>query len=157
MKSKSIRSINEIHEKFNRIVKLSAELEKTPRPYGTDELLTSSEIHLIETVGDNDGFGVTDLAKLSGITKGAVSQLLKKIERKGLVYKEEDPENLSRSIVRLTSKGKAAYYAHRHWHETMDGGFKAYYMNLDEEKILFLFDFINRVEDFLTRIINTEK
>jgi hypothetical protein len=74
-----------------------------------------------------------------------------------LTIKEEDPENLSRSIVRLTSKGKAAYYAHRHWHETMDGGFKEYTMNLEEEKIAFLLEFMTRVEDFFNRILDTGK
>ena len=157
MKMGRTNVINEIHEKFFRIVKLAEKLEKQPRSYGTDELLTSSEIHLIEIIGDHERFSVTDLANFKGITKGAVSQHLKKLEKKGLTMKEEDPENLSRSIVRLTSKGKAAHYAHKHWHETMDGGFKEYTTNLEEEKIAFLLEFITRVEDFLSRIMDMGK
>jgi DNA-binding MarR family transcriptional regulator len=157
MSNDKFSTIKVIHEKFNRIVKLSEKLEKEPRTYGTDQLLTSSEIHLIEVVADNEDFSVTDLAKLMGITKGAVSQTLKKLEKKGLTFKEEDPRNISRANVRLTSKGKAAYYSHKHWHETMDGGFKLYYTDLEEEKITFLLDFMTRVEDFLNRIITTGK
>ena len=157
MSNERISSIKVLHEKFNRIVKLSEKLEKEPRTYGTDQLLTSSEIHLIEVVADNEDFSVTDLAKLMGITKGAVSQTLKKLEKKGLTFKEEDPRNISRSNVRLTSKGKAAYYSHKHWHETMDGGFQSYYTDLEEEKITFLLDFMTRVEAFLNRIITTGK
>ena len=157
MRNEKISTIKVIHEKFNRIVNLSEKLEKEPRTYGTDQLLTSSEIHLIEVIADNEDFSVTDLAKLMGITKGAVSQTLKKLEKKGLTFKEEDPRNISRANVRLTSKGKAAYYSHKHWHETMDGGFKSYYTDLEEEKITFLLDFMTRVEGFLNRIITTGK
>ena len=156
----SIKSdtINEIHRRFYSVVALAEKLEKTPRSYGTDELLTSPEIHVIEIIGQNDGkFSVTDIARFLGVTKGAVSQNLKKLEKKGLTTKYEDPENISRSIVKLTTKGKAAFYAHKHWHETMDGGFIDYYQNLEEDKIAFLLDFITRLEDFLKRAIASGK
>jgi len=158
MNTSKTNTFNAIHEKFIRIVKLYEKLEKTPRTYGTDELFTSAEMHMLENLGDNhESLSVTDLAKLLDITKGAVSQNLKKSEIKGLTMKQEDPENSSRLIVRLTSKGKAAYYAHRYWHETMDGGYKDYFVNLEEDKILFLLEFMTRVEDFLNRAITTEK
>ncbi len=75
------------------------------------------------------------------------------MEKRGLTTKIQDPQNSSRSIVKLTSKGKTAYYAHKHWHETMDGGFKAYFMKLSEEKVDFLLDFIEKAEDFTKRAI----
>jgi DNA-binding MarR family transcriptional regulator len=144
--------IHLVHERFNRLVKLAAQLEKTPRRFGTEEPLTSREIHIIEVSGDNgEVFSVTDLARLLGITKGAVSQNLKKMEKKGLTTKSTDPHNSSRSIVKLTSKGKMAYYAHKDWHETMDGGFKKYFMTLSEDKVDFILDFIDKAEDFISR------
>ncbi|MCG6908873.1 MAG: MarR family winged helix-turn-helix transcriptional regulator [Deltaproteobacteria bacterium] len=144
--------IHLLHERFMRIVDLAGKLEKMPRRFGTGEALKSREIHLIEIIGDhNEALSVTDLSGLLGITKGAVSQNLKRMEKKGFTLKNSDPQNSSRSIVRLTSKGKTAYYAHRYWHENMDGGFKAYFTDLDAEKIDFLFDFIDKVEDFIKR------
>ncbi|MBU2456094.1 MAG: MarR family winged helix-turn-helix transcriptional regulator, partial [Proteobacteria bacterium] len=47
---------------------------------------------------------MSDIGKHLGITKGAVSQSLKKLETKGFSTKKTDPENLSRTIVMLTSK-----------------------------------------------------
>jgi len=145
-------TIHTIHERFKSVVELAARLEQTPRPYGTDERLTSTEIHLIEIIGDHlETHSVTDLSKTLGVTKGAVSQNLKKTENKGLTSKIVDPENSSRSIVKLTSKGKTAYFAHKHWHETMDGGFRDYFLNLDQGKIDFLFEFLGKLESFLKR------
>ena len=143
-----------IHERFSRVLKLAVQLEKKPRKFGTHELLTSSEIHLIEIIGDYaESLSVTDLAGVLGVTKGAVSQTLKKLENKGLTSKRTDPENNSRSIAELTAKGKTAFYAHQHWHETMDGGFKEYFKNLSQDRIDFLVEFLTTFEVFLKRIL----
>jgi DNA-binding MarR family transcriptional regulator len=141
-----------ITEQFYQLVKLANELEKAPRRFGTEEPLTSSEIHLIELIGDNDEcLSVTDLSRLLHITKGAVSQSLKKLDNKGLILKNEDPKNLSRKIVNLTSKGKTAYFAHKYWHETRDGGFKEYFRSLNQDRIDFLIEFLEKVQDFMKR------
>ena len=146
--------IHMIHERFRSVVALAVRLEQTPRSFGTDERLTSSEIHLIEIIGDNaEALSVTDLSKVLGVTKGAVSQNLKRSENKGLTLKIEDPQNSSRSIVKLTSKGKTAYFAHKHWHETMDGGFKEFFLNIKPERIDFLIDFLAKLETFLKKAL----
>jgi DNA-binding MarR family transcriptional regulator len=150
-------TVNTLHGKFDNIVKLSLELEKIPRNFGTGENLSSNEIRLIEVIGENESLSVTDLAKLQGITKGAVSQSLKRMEKRGLTTKEGDPGNSSRSLVLLTNKGKTAYFAHKHWHETMDGGFKAYFENLEQDKIDFLDEFLSKMETFYKQRIKTEK
>lgn len=146
-----------IHGKFQSIMELSRRLDQTPKKFGTDELLTHTEIHLIEIIGDNENLSVTDIAGHLNITKGAVSQSLKRMEGKGLSKKETDPGNLSRSIVRLTSKGHTAYWAHKHWHETMDGGFMKYMEMLSPEKLEIIIDFLERVEDFLERRVNSQE
>jgi DNA-binding MarR family transcriptional regulator len=140
-----------IHGKFQSLMALAQKLEKMPKTFGTGQKLSHSKIHLIEIIGDNPDLGVTDIAALIGVTKGAVSQSLKRLEKKGLSQKFQDPKNLSRAIVCLTAKGKAAYWAHKHWHETMDGGFARYLAALDETDMQVILDFLSRVEDFLIR------
>ncbi len=138
-----------IAEKFNSVIKLWQDLEKKPRKFGTDEDLYSSEIHLIEVIGENNHFSVTNIARQLGITKGAVSQNLKKIEKKGLAIKHVDPRNSSRTIVELTSKGKMAFYAHEHWHERTDGGFKQYMIGLTQEQMDLIYEVLTNVENYL--------
>ncbi len=150
-------SIHALPTKFQNIVKLSQKLEKIPRQFGTDVTLTNTEIHLVELIGETENLSVTDIAKLQEVTKGAVSQSLKRLESKGLTGKTEDPENISRSIITLTNKGKTAYYAHKHWHETRDGGMKEYFNSLDREKIEFLSEFLDKIEHFMKQRILTEK
>jgi len=145
-----------INGKFQSIMNLTQQLNKTPKKFGTDELLSHSEIHLIEIIGDNEGLSVTDIGKNLGITKGAVSQSLKRLEAKGLSFKKTDPENLSRSIVMLTSKGFTAFWAHKHWHETMDGGFLNYMEELKSGEINIIIRFLEKVEDFLRRRVQSK-
>ena len=118
--------------------------------------ISSAELHLIELVGENEGCSVTQLARLKGITKGAVSQSLKRLEHRGLTRKEESPENLSRARVLLTAKGQTVYDAHQEWHATMDGGFKDYMTRLDPEQVRFIDEFMSRVLSFLEQRIATE-
>jgi len=146
-----------IHTTFASLVKLYQELEKKPRRYGTDELLTSAEIHLIEHIGDNnEHLSVTDLAGIVGVTKGAVSQHLKKLEKKGLTGKEEDPNNSSRSIVKLTAKGRAAYYSHIYWHEQIDGGYLAFLASVEGDQAEFLLEFMSKAETFLRTALGAD-
>ncbi len=89
-------------EKFMGIVRRTDELENRPWHFGTAEILYRSEIFLLELIGDQEGIGVTEAANLLGITKGAVSQTLKKLDAKGLVEKRSDPVN---SLKACPSKG----------------------------------------------------
>ena len=55
---------------------------KVPQDYGTGEEYTSVEVHTLKHIADNPGITVTELARHNGKTKGAISQILKKIEKK---------------------------------------------------------------------------
>jgi DNA-binding MarR family transcriptional regulator len=137
--------------KFSRVSKLWQQTEFKARKFGTEDELSGSEIHLIEAVGMNEGLSVTDLARRLGITKGAVSQTLKRLEAKELVAKETDPANTSRITVSLSTKGKVAYYSHLQWHEAMDGGFRDYFVHLPEDKVRFMDEFLSLLEQFLKK------
>ena len=145
-----------IHGKFQSIIALARRLENSPRKFGTDKNLSHTEIHLIEIIGDNEGLSVTDISRRLGVTKGAVSQSLKRLETKGVSTKEKDPGNLSRAIVKLTAKGMTAYWAHKDWHETMDGGFSRYMDNLPEKEVDIILGFLSKTEDFLKRRLESK-
>ena len=148
---KQVRDVSprSVLESFKRVVKKWQKLEKETRKFGTAIELYSSEIHLIETIGENEGSSVTDIARLLDITKGAVSQTLKKLKIKKLAKKEEDPANASRILVELTPLGWEAFNSHKRWHEAIDGGFRKYFLELESEQIIFLKEFLKMFEAFL--------
>lgn len=94
---------------------------KVPHDYGTGEVYTSLEVHTLKEISDNTGITVTELAKNAGKTKGAVSQLLKKIEYKGLIYREIDIDNENRYFIHLTEKGEILNKAHKEYDDESFG------------------------------------
>jgi DNA-binding MarR family transcriptional regulator len=49
------------------------------------------------------------MAETLGVTKGAVSQTLARLVRKGILTKEKDPYNKNELAITLTPLGKRAY------------------------------------------------
>ena len=96
------------------------ELERQCCKFGTDVDIHMAEIHTIMAIHNNEGIHVGGLAEYLGVTKGSVSELLRRLERKGLAYKAKDPLKMTRLNVFLTEKGKAAHKQHMIFHSQLD-------------------------------------
>jgi len=102
-----------IGDVFSEVASKILENRDKPRKYGTGKILYPSEINALTFIGEKPGISVTELAELSGVTKGAVSQLLNRLDAKGMILRKEDPSNLSRINVHLTALGKKAHRGQR--------------------------------------------
>jgi DNA-binding MarR family transcriptional regulator len=115
-----LRSIDELRDLFLKVVNRFNEMEKIPYYTGTDMLLHFSEVHLVESIGKNEDINVTRLAKLQGVTKGAISQMIGRLVKKGLVLKNVSPETENEVVLRLTEKGRAVFEQHQQYHERLN-------------------------------------
>ena len=95
-------------------------LERQCRNFGTDVEIHLAEIQMIMTIHNAQGIHVNGLAQKLGITKGSVSEMLRKLERKGLVRKEKDPLKMTRLNIYLTDKGLLAHQNHICLHRKLD-------------------------------------
>lgn len=99
---------------------------KRPHDYGTGEDYTSTELHLVKCVADHPGITVTEIAYMYAKTKGAVSQILKKLVEKNLIQQKPSAEAGDKRIfLYLTPRGEqlnACHLAYDEVHagETMD-------------------------------------
>ncbi|CCO23656.1 MarR family transcriptional regulator [Maridesulfovibrio hydrothermalis] len=107
-------------------------VDRTAFDFGVGVDLYPAEIHMLTVVDNLGGAGVTELAKELGITKGAVSQLVAKLVKKGLFFKESDPEHGARVIIMPTELGIIACKNHKAFHQDHDKDFLEYMANLDE-------------------------
>jgi len=89
---------------FIRILHTYSVLDKKPKDYGTGDLLYVSEIHAIHYIGTNPEINMTQLAEISGVTKGAISQTVKRLVSKRYVarYKSRNKKEVN---LRLSDKG----------------------------------------------------
>lgn len=119
------------------------ELDKKTRYYGTDVPIFYSEIHMIMVIAENPGIHVGGIADLLGITKGSVSEIVKKLEKKALVKKEIDEHNLSRYLLSLTEKGEKAHLNHMSYHTILNGIVEDGLQNATEHDVQFLSQFLS--------------
>jgi len=102
------RIVEETTERFNRVVNLIISESKTPRDYGSGELLHFAEIHAINFIGFYKNISVTELSQHLGVTKGTVSLLVSKLENKNYVKKTSNLNDGRSFLTELTEKGKIA-------------------------------------------------
>lgn len=104
---------DEFMEMLYKISRKVYAYDSIPRKYGTNDLLYMVEAHTIKLIGKKEYIGVTDIANITGKTKGAVSQIVDKLVEKKVLVKEKDPEDNRRIKLSLTEKGQTIYKYHR--------------------------------------------
>ncbi len=128
------------------------ELNKKLQNFGTDTELFESEIHMIMYIKDNPDLHVSGLANKIGVTKGAVSQTVTKLVKKGMVLKVRDDNNLSRTLLRLTPKGKIAYREHEKLHYKFDIEVEKLLSEATKDQKSFLLTFLADLEIYIDNI-----
>ena len=131
-------------------------MEKTPRRYGTDELLYTSEILTIESLGYQSGVNVTEFASKHGITKGAVSQIINKLEQKGLVTRYKGSENQKEVLLKLTTKGEIAFHQHQLFHLQFAREFFDEFENMTQEHLSVLINFFTKLDHIMERALQED-
>ncbi len=94
-------------------------LEKKPRDYETGDLLYPSEIHTIAAIAEHPDVHMSEIAKQQGITRGAVMQLVLKLEKKQLIERYMKDDSNKKVYLKLTSRGAAANRGHDAYHRRM--------------------------------------
>jgi len=103
----------EIMELFIRVTNKYNSLEKIPSKHGSKHDLYHSERHILDSIGDKPGLNVTELAGVVGVTKGAISQVVKKLETKGLVQRYKKSTNDKEVFIELTQAGMNTHEARK--------------------------------------------
>jgi DNA-binding MarR family transcriptional regulator len=142
--NKDKSSITELNFAFLGAAYAYMEYEKESHLLKTKdgETLYPAEVHMVSEIKESEGIHITGLADKLSVTIGAVSQILMKLERKGLITKEKDIQNQSRFLLKLTPDGEVIHINHIKFHEEFDNLLYELIGNESEEKINFLKDFL---------------
>lgn len=76
---------------------------------GTELTATQSEV--LEVLAEQGAMGQSELAGQLVCTKGNISRLLDRMQAKGLLRRDPDPESRRRVVVRISDEGREAYRA----------------------------------------------
>jgi len=116
-KDHSISTVQQIfHEKGNliyRFVTLQNNYYNLSRNYGAETSLTAVEINTLKSIEDNPGITVTEMAAADDKTKGAVSQIVKKLEQRGYVFRKRCPVDGKRALLHVNEEGRRLSLLHK--------------------------------------------
>lgn len=130
------------------------EFERTPRDFGTGDLLYSSEIHTLVEIGKNNSINLTELANNLGISKSGTSKFVAKLIDKKLINKEKANNNNKEVVLSLSEKGKMAYKGHSIFKEQTFAPIIKMIDNLDDTNKEFLAIFLSDLIDKLNNLKN---
>jgi DNA-binding MarR family transcriptional regulator len=102
-------------------------LHTPSRDFGTGVPLYRREIHTLQAVGQHPKINITVLAEHMGVTKGAVSQTVAKLIKKGMVRKQYAKGSRKEVILELTDLGWVGFRNHEKFHMDMFDIAREYY------------------------------
>jgi DNA-binding MarR family transcriptional regulator len=148
------KTSKEIIDLFIKMVNKYNALEKIPSKHGTRHNLYHSERHMLDMIGDNTGMNVTEFAAAVEVTKGAISQLVTKLEKKGVVRRYKKSTNDKEVFLELTKSGQEVYQQHKEINkQTIKPLFEELSKHSDEkvEFLLYMFKWFNGFLDLSKR------
>lgn len=102
-------------ERIYRLMNLYQAAQKQPRQYGSDLTLHAAEVHMLEVIGEFPGITSTELAVRLAVSKGAVSQTLRRLTEKGLILRSAVSDGRIAELS-LSAGGEHIWQAHHALH-----------------------------------------
>ncbi len=128
-------------------------IENTPQYFDIIGIwLYPSEINIIGAIGKDPGINVTELAEKIGVTKGAVSQILKKLNDKKLIEKYNNKNNKKEVLLKLTEEGIIVFNGHKNIHKIIDPQIRSFLETQTNEHTSYLIDFLKMISKICKNI-----
>lgn len=142
----------EIITKYIALVEKIATGKTNVLDFGTDGMIFyRGEIHILKFIGDFPGTFSSEIARHMNVTRAVVYKILVKLEKRGLVRKEETADDGKIKKLFLTDKGKTAYKLHEEYHQKHDKDFFDYINALNEEEEEIVLRFLKKSMTMISR------
>lgn len=140
----NVKLVSKILETISKLVFLDRRRNITYK----DIKLYPSEIHLLLFIYHIQDTNITKIADHLGLTKGAISQTLSRLNRKGIIIKETEPSKKNQIHVQFTKKGKKLMEHVIEFRNSLETEYLNYIeTKSDEEK--------QTISDFLDKLVST--
>jgi DNA-binding MarR family transcriptional regulator len=145
MNPESIKLAGQISRVINRLIFL--EKRSVLRHGGLR--LHPSEIHLMQVISEYPEANAGEMAQRLGVSNGAVSQTLARLERKGVIKKSKDPSLKNRVTAAFTASGKEAMERFEAQQASSRESFSNYLTGLSKSEREVIGSFLSRIEEFM--------
>ena len=114
--------------------------------------LYPSEIHLMQVIKENPDFNAGKIAQKLGISNGAVSQTLTRLERKGIIIKTKDPAQKNELTVTFTKSGLEAIQDFEKQQAPALNIFNDYFSKISVTDRMAIEGFLSHMEEFFKKL-----
>jgi len=150
---KNYSKLVELYFRSHNLFKL---MENEPRDFGSGDLLYTTEIHTIESIGKNSGINLTKLAEYMGVSKSAVSKTTKKLLKKNYIIKSRPVDNQKEVIFNLAEKGRKAFQGHEIFSQEVFERIFYILKNLKKNEVAIIEDNLKKMNEELAEILKRE-
>ncbi len=142
---------NEILNTLFTLFDISNQLEILYKEEFGDILIdyTYTEMHCIDCIGKIENPNVTKISKSLGLTKAAISKIIKKLTDKEAVEIYKNPENKKETYYKLTAIGKNVYEKHLKMHENWCEKDKLFFKGFKQTELKITYDILNKYTKLL--------
>ncbi|MDO5147132.1 MAG: helix-turn-helix domain-containing protein [Eubacteriales bacterium] len=107
------QTLNNRHTTLYQFVMKYSDYIYSEHNYGNEQFLTMVESHTLTYIEDHPGITVTELSAYWKKTKGYISQIVSKLEKKGFISKEKENGNAKSIHLYITDYGLELSHAHK--------------------------------------------
>lgn len=111
--------------------------------------LHPSELHVMMAICAEPQANATKLASMLGVTKGAASQTLKRLETKRMIVKRRDPTQKNEVTSTFTRLGRAALEQFQSQRSAIHKRFENYLASLSESQAKTVCEFLKEAQAML--------
>ena len=101
------------NNRFNRFILAFDQLKKNQHKSGVDKSITLNEVHLIVVIGKNQPLNLVKLSELLEVSRSAITQSVRRLIQKNLVFFDFDSNNGKNKYLRLSEKGIEVFKIHK--------------------------------------------
>ncbi|MGO4546033.1 MarR family transcriptional regulator [Paenibacillus sp. 2TAB23] len=113
------------------------EMQNFEKEFGEKSNLTLSDIHLIACIGDFSPINVTSISEKTGLTKGSITRISKKLLKLELVKRQQINDNKKEVYYSLTPKGQKVHLIHNRIHLEIEERFMKFLDKYTDEQLNF--------------------
>lgn len=137
------RSIHELLVNlFNHVMDMEAKAVITPEFCD----ISNNDMHIIEAIGVDELKNMSEIARKLAVTVGTLTTNMNGLEKKGYIIRERSQTDKRVVHVRLTDKGRKAFFHHRDFHKKM---IRAIVKDLSGEEMEALYRCLMNLNRFL--------
>ena len=115
------------------------------------EKLHPSEVQLLMFLYHVQDTNITAIAKEMGLTKGAISQTLSRLEKKGIISKEMYPEKKNELHVRFTESGEELMNQLNKGKKSIEGKYRRYIQTLSKKEKEAISAFLDKMVSIMSK------